>query len=404
MKTLFIDPVGGIAGDMLCAALMDLGLDEVTWRRNLKQLSIDNYNIQIWDEMRGAFKAKRMEISPQKTHQSPDLVHAAPVPSWDENHRHYSDIIDLIDGSNLPTTVKSKAKLVFKHLAEAEAKIHNTDLESVHFHEVGAIDSILDIVGFCIGLDMLEIEQILNAPPPVSTGTIKGAHGVIPLPAPATLELLEDRKVRSGTPGMEQTTPTGAAILKALSKDSEFPEMIIIGSGYGAGKRKTHPTPNLLRLTMGNCELLDSEEEILCLQTHVDDMTGEDFPILFERLLDAGALDVFCQPIQMKKSRNGILINVLCRPDKRKELEKLIYTNTSTLGIRRQRHQRSTLRRRWEEIKTDWGLIRIKIGEMNGADVNASVEYEDAAAAARLFSLPLNTIREEALRLWRNSK
>lgn len=396
MKKLFIDPIAGVAGDMLCSALLDLGMDAVVWQQELKKIELSNYNIEIQKCMRGSFSATHLNISPQKVHKSLEGTHTH-IQAWDHDHRHYSDIVALIDSSTLSEKTKTRSKAVFEKLARAEGKIHNIALERVHFHEVGAVDSILDIVGFCIGLELLDIDAVYAAPPPLSVGTTKGAHGTIPLPAPATIEVLKGRNVRSGFPGREQSTPTGAAILAALSLESEFPSAKILCVGYGAGTKNPNEYPNLLRAIVFE----KPQGTILQLDTQIDDMTGEELPLLFERCLKEGALDVFAQPILMKKGRSGFLLSVLTRSDRRTKIENIIFENSSTFGIRYHCVSRTELERRRVLVHTKWGKVHIKIGQLGNREMQASVEYEDAASIAKANKLSIRQVMNEALYQWR---
>lgn len=400
MKTLYIDPIGGIAGDMLCAALLDLGLPKEEWKQQLASLALENYTIEISSCMRNAFSATHLKIAPEReTDHHHHLVHHHHAQPWGHHHRGFQEIQHLIRRSSLPQKVQDDSISVFAALGHAEAKIHGCNIEEIHFHEVGAIDSILDIVGFCLGIHMLNIENIYCAPPPLSYGYTHGAHGHIPLPAPATLELLTGHTVREGFPNHEQTTPTGAAIIHALTKESSFPRTKIDAIGYGAGTRNPKEYPNIVRV------LLSTEQhparEIVSLQTQVDDMTGEAIPLLLERCLEAGALDAFLQSITMKKGRMGYLLTVLVRAEQKEAVEKVIFSNTSTFGIRYTTMQRTELERYSVSVDTPWGKISVKIGLKENLPIQASVEYEEAAIIARTHNLPLQHIYETTLRLWR---
>jgi len=394
MNIIYIDPVGGLSGDMLCAALLDLGLDSQQWLDELKRLGLTNWKATIWRESRGAFMATRLLFAPQKQY----VKHAdSNLENWDSHHRHYSDIVKLIDNAELPTTVKANALSVFKCLGEAEAQIHGVTLIDVHFHEVGAVDSILDIVGFCIGLHQLGIESICNGPLPMANGTIKGAHGTIPLPAPATLALLKGRAVCSGMPDQEQVTPTGAAIVSALSRDSTFPECTISEIGYGAGTRNPTEYPNITRVVLGNIEAPDPSQSIVEMKTQIDDMTGEELPRLIELLLKAGAIDAYFQSISMKKGRPGHLLTILSRTSDREQISQVLFEHSSTFGLRWQHLNRTVLERRWEAVDTQWGSVRIKIGTRNGKIMTRSPEYDDVAKCANDHGVSLKRVMDSAI-------
>ena len=399
MSVLYIDPIGGIAGDMLCAALLDLGLNREEWQQRLSSLPLDNYQMDIKKCTRNCFSATHLRITPIHVHQHKHN-HSHHTEPWDHHHRGFSDIASMVNKSTLPTKVKKDALSVFRVLGEAEATIHGCTLEEIHFHEVGATDSILDIVGFCLGIHMLDITEIYAAPPPLSYGHTHGAHGHIPLPAPATLSLLREKNVREGFPNHEQTTPTGAAILRALCKESTFPTTRLTSVGYGAGTRDPKDYPNILRALL--CEnSKENASTVVSMQTHVDDMTGEGLPLLIERCLEAGALDVFAQPVIMKKGRMGYLITALAREEKQQHVEEAIFTNTSTFGIRYTTMHRTELDRSKEPVETPWGIIHVKVGKKNQESRQASVEYEEAAHIARTEKISLDTVYQTTLALWR---
>ena len=402
MSVLYIDPIGGIAGDMLCAALLDLGLDQKKWRAALSSLPLDNYQLHVTKCMRNAFQATHLNIVPihvhEHSHQHDHHHHAEP---WGHHHRGFTEISAMIAQSTLPKEVQKNAISVFRSLGLAEAEIHGCTLEEIHFHEVGATDSILDIVGFCLGIHMLGITEVYAAPPPLSYGHTHGAHGQIPLPAPATLSLLRSKKVRAGYPNHEQTTPTGAAILNALCKESAFPTTSIQSIGYGEGTRNPKDYSNILRVMLCSPKNKETSFTIVSLQTHVDDMTGEGLPLLIERCLEAGALDVFAQPIIMKKGRMGYLITALTREEKQQAVEEAIFSNTSTFGIRYTTMKRTELERVKEPITTPWGIVHVKVGKKDQEYRQASVEYEEAAHIARTHNIPLDTVYQTTLALWR---
>lgn len=301
----------------------------------------------------------------------------------------------MINSSHLAEPVKITAALIFEKLAIAEAKVHGMPVEEVVFHEVGAIDSILDIVGFSLGVHMLGIETFSSSPLPISGGLIQTDHGEIPLPAPATLDILKGWKTRPGEVGHEQVTPTGAAIICTLCSQSHFPAMVPLGSGYGAGTRNPTEYANIVRVSLGErtSDLKDTPTEIVEVRTQLDDMVGEEFPFLIEKLLDAGALDAFGQSIIMKKGRLGTLLTFICTPDKEHLLCELSFKHSSTFGLRSQRLKRHILNRHTESLETPYGQIKIKIGTHNGERLQYSPEYEDLAAAARRHNVSISEIK-----------
>lgn len=403
MKTLYLDPIGGAAGDMLCSVLLDLGMPLSQWLEELSKLPINNYNIATKKVMRGAFQATMMQITPQKVHVH-QHNHEPHPENWDHHHRTYADIIKIITTSGLKESVQKNALQLFAALAKAEGKIHNQNPEDVHFHEIGAVDSLLDIIGFCIGIDMLQISEIICAPLPISHGEIKTAHGKTPLPAPATVALLIGRQTRTGFLGHEQTTPTGAAIISCLAKEGPIPSGVLQQVGYGAGKRNPKQYPNIVRGIIIETQQDDSVNEIVEMQTHIDDMTGEEVPMLLETLLRNGAIDVFTQPISMKKGRTGNLITVLTTIENQQQVERILFTHSTTFGIRYQIKKRTILQRRHESVLTRWGIVRIKIGAWAGEDIQTSVEYEDAKQIAKQQGIAIREVMEETLHCWRSRK
>jgi pyridinium-3,5-bisthiocarboxylic acid mononucleotide nickel chelatase len=298
---------------------------------------------------------------------------------------------------------------IFDALARAEAKIHGTSIESVHFHEVGAVDAIVDIVCAAVGAEALAVDEIVGSPLNVGGGTVKCAHGTIPVPAPATLLLLADAPVYSSGLQAELVTPTGAAIVKMLaSRFAAFPEMKIEKSGYGAGTRDFPGHPNVVRITIGETAsntlaAKTASETITVLEANLDDLNPQVFGYVMDRLFEEGTLDAFCMPVQMKKNRPGTLLTVLCKPEDASTLTQLIFTETTTLGVRRRDEVRQTLARRWENVGTQWGEVRIKIASMNGTMTNFAPEYEDCRRIAAEHHVPLKTVMQEAARAYLGS-
>jgi pyridinium-3,5-bisthiocarboxylic acid mononucleotide nickel chelatase len=302
-------------------------------------------------------------------------------------------------------TAKKMAIRIFEALGAAEAKIHNTSIESVHFHELGAVDAIVDIVCAAVGAEALEVDQIICSPLNVGGGTVKCAHGTFPVPAPATVELLKDVPVYSSGLQAELVTPTGAAIVKTLAaRFASFPEMKVEKSGYGAGSRDFPGHPNVVRLTMGESASMlaakTATETISVLEANLDDLNPQVFGYVMDRLLDEGALDAFAMPVQMKKNRPGTLLTVLCKPEDASKLTQLLFTETTTLGVRRRDEVRQTLARRWENVRTQWGEVRIKIASMNGTVTNYAPEYEDCRKLASAHHVPLKKVMQEATRIY----
>ena len=416
-RILYIDPIGGLAGDMLCAALLDAGLDEAQWRQTLGQIAWnEDAHIVRSQTIRGVFAATHIDIKPptgskntppaelghphthgqhSHTHSHaqahsthPTSIHSGPSPiPWSVHHRGFTEIAELISMSPLPDHVKEMATRVFRVLGDAEAEIHGTTLDEVHFHEVGAVDSILDIVGFCLGIHLLGITTIKAAAVPLSTGIIHTAHGPTPLPAPATLRILQGWPSIQGHPNHEQVTPTGAAILKALATYGPFPSMVIECDGYGAGTRNPPAYPNLVRVCIGRVEpSFDSSDstptDVIEIQSNIDDMSAELLSPLIERLMEAGALDVTLTPILMKKGRSGHLCTILSTEEHLESVVESLFTHSTTFGCRFTTKQRRTLHRTWDTVQTELGQARMKIGHQGNVLRQMSVEFEDAKRLA----------------------
>jgi uncharacterized protein (TIGR00299 family) protein len=321
--------------------------------------------------------------------------------------RGLTEIRGIISAASISSSAKKTAIAIFEALGAAEAKIHETSVESVHFHEVGAVDAMVDIVCAAAGAEALGVDEIICSSLNVGGGMVKCAHGTFPVPAPATLELLKDAPVYSSGLQAELVTPTGAAIVKTLARRfAAFPEMKIEKSGYGAGSRDFPGHPNVVRLVIGEAAAAaflaakTATETTTVLEANLDDLNPQVFGYVMDRLLEEGALDVFGMPVQMKKNRPGTLLTVLCKPEDAGKLTRLIFTETTTLGVRRREEMRQTLARRWENVRTQWGEVRIKIASMNGSVTNFAPEYEDCRRIAAERHVPLKAVMQEAARLY----
>jgi uncharacterized protein (TIGR00299 family) protein len=331
------------------------------------------------------------------------LSKAAPAPH--RQRRGLTEIRKIISAAAISDGAKKTAIAIFEALGRAEAKIHDTSVESVHFHEVGAVDAMVDIVCAAVGSEALGVDEIICSSLNVGGGTVKCAHGTFPVPVPATLELLADAPVYSSGLQAELVTPTGAAIVKTLaSRFAAFPEMKIEKTGYGAGSRDFPGHPNVVRLTVGGAATAlvarTASETITVLEANLDDLNPQLFGYVMDRLLAEGALDAFSMPVQMKKNRPGTLLTVLCKPEDASKLTQLIFTETTTLGVRRRDEMRQTLARRWESVRTPWGEVRVKIASMNGTVTNYAPEYEDCRRIAAEHHVPLKTVMQEAARAY----
>ena len=331
-----------------------------------------------------------------------------PPPNEHSHSRGLTEIREIIGKSAISDSAKKTAVAIFEALGAAEAKIHATSIEKVQFHEVGAVDAMVDIVCASVGAEALQVDEIICSPLNVGGGSVKCAHGTFPVPAPATVELLSDAPVYSTGVQAELVTPTGAAIVKTLAtRFASFPEMRIEKSGYGAGTREFPGLPNVARLTIGEAASTlaakTASDTVTVLEANLDDLNPQVFGYVMDRLLEEGALDAFGMPVQMKKNRPGTLLTVLCKPEDASKLTQLIFTETTTLGVRRRDEVRQTLARRWEKVRTQWGDVRIKIASMNGTVTNYAPEYEDCRRIASEHHVPLKTVMQEASREYTNS-
>ena len=393
MRIAYFDCFSGVSGDMTLGALLACGADETELRERLGALNVPGYELHIRRVTRQGITATDVDVH---------LIEA------EQGHgRHLSDIAAILDSSALPPGVRQKALAIFTRLADAEAKIHGTTREQIHFHEVGAVDAIVDIVGSCLLLDMLGVERVVTSSIPCGHGTIKCQHGIMPVPAPATMELLQGFPVHSVDIKGELVTPTGAALLTTLSDPTtagKIPAMRVLTSGFGAGKKQFKPDmPNLLRVILGETEEAAIGEDktpqtVAVLETNLDDQNPEGFDLLMERAFAAGALDVFFTPIQMKKNRPATLLTILCPPDKADALAALLFRETGTFGIRAREQRRYTLDRSWRTVTTEFGDIRLKAGTWLGEEVTVAPEYEDCKRAALAHDVPLRRVYEAAQR------
>ena len=392
----YFDCFSGISGDMTLGALTDLGVPLEWLKEKLAEIPLEGFDISIKKELRQGIHAKRVHVSV-----------AADLPS-----RTYADIRKLIQNSRLPTRVKETALAVFDKVAAAEAKIHHELKDQIHFHEVGALDSIIDIVGTALCIDYLGIDKIFSSKIPLGKGFVSGRHGVLPVPAPATVEILKHIPVYGSGIDQELVTPTGAAIIAALADGfCDLPAMKIEKIGYGAGQRDNTPTPNLLRIIKG-VEYPESDaphqgrlaDPILVVETCIDDMNPEFYGHIMDRLFEDGALDVYWIPVFMKKNRPGTMIQVLCRPEMEEILVRRIMTETSTSGIRSYRVGRYALQREITTVKTAYGDVDVK--KMIDPDGKPRMvpEYEVCRKIALSSSVPLQEVYSEVARACRLQK
>jgi len=390
MPIAYFDCFSGASGDMILAACVDAGLDVAQLRRGLAALGIEGYHIETSSIRKQGFAATQFEVQLD--------------PDTDRPHRHLKDIRAILSTSRLPDSARRRAESIFTRLAEAEAKAHGTTIEKVHFHEVGAVDAIVDIVGVCLAMDLLGIDKVRVSPIPTGSGTVQCEHGIIPVPAPATAELLKGVPLADCDEPGELTTPTGAAILTTLADNfGPLPAMVVRQIGIGAGYRNGKNRPNILRLLIGEAvEPSESDEidEILSIEANLDDVTGEVVGYVVERLFDAGALDAFCSPIYMKKNRPATQITVLAPPALREPIEEILFVETTTFGVRSYPVRRSKLSRSIEAVQTEFGEIRVKVGRLGGTVVRVAPEFDDCREAARKSDRSLSEIMELARQAW----
>src|SRR6266853_2010178 len=447
MRIAYLDCFSGISGDMFLGALIDAGVSPKLLEDAVAALNI-GARLEISRVQRGGISATKVDVyvngekdlprevyweqrehehthehphahsdegekpvwsrgsAPPQTGQSPVTTQPILPPHSHAHGRSLTEIRGTIKKAAISSTAKATSIRIFEALGAAEAEIHETSVEQVHFHQVGAVDAMVDIVCAAVGAESLAVDEWICSPLNVGGGTVKCAHGTPPVPAPATLKLLSGAPVYSSGPQVELVTPTGAAIGKTLcSRFESFPAMKIEKAGYGAGTREFPNHPNLLRVTIGesmqavgaNASSSASNDSIMVLEANLDDLSPQVLAYAMERLLAEGALDVFSIPVQMKKNRPGALLTVLSKTEDANRLAKLIFAETTTLGIRRREEQRQTLTRRWETVDTTWGPVRMKIANMNGSISNYAPEYEDCRTLAEAQHVPLRTVMQEAI-------
>jgi uncharacterized protein (TIGR00299 family) protein len=372
----YLDAFSGISGDMLVGALADAGAEQAAIIAALDSLQT---GAAVSFE-----RVKRCGITATKFHVTVAETHA---------HRHLAHILEMIARAALPERAKQNAAAVFQRLGEAEAAIHDVPIEQVHFHEVGAADSIADIVGACLAFELLGVTSIVSAPLNVGSGTAKMAHGVLPVPAPATAALLRGKPIYSAGPAMELTTPTGAALAVTLARDfGGLPPLRITATGYGAGGHDFPDRANVLRVILGEESGAAEAATIAVLEANIDDLSPQILAYAMERLLEAGALDVTLQPLVMKKGRPGTLLRVLARPEGREALAQIVFAETSTLGLRFYTAERRVQARHWVEVETPHGKVRMKVS----AEGAYAPEYEDCRRVAREAGVPLKQVMAAA--------
>jgi hypothetical protein len=388
MRTLYFDCFSGASGDMINGALIDLGVDVVRLKEELSKVPLSNYEIQTAPTIRATLRGVKFDVH-VRDEQQPE--------------RRLAEIVALIDRSSVAQPVKEMAVKIFERLGAAEARAHGISVNQVHFHEVGAVDAIVDIVGACIGVHLLGIERFLSSPLNVGRGMIGCAHGRMPVPVAATAELLTGARIYSTEVEAELVTPTGAAIISALCESyGPLPEMQLQRVGYGAGTKQFADLPNMIRLMLGETESVPSRgtsvsEKITVIQANIDDMSPEVFGYLMEKALAGGAVEIFYTPAQMKKDRPATQLTMLCRKEDRERLIELVFQETTTIGLRYHEVERRILERRSVEVQTMVGSIRVKVAYLGGKVVNFAPEYADCRAAAERYNAPLREVMSLAV-------
>jgi len=404
LKLAYFDPFSGASGDMILGALVDAGLPLAALRRELEKLPLEGYSLSARKVERAGLAGTKVNVK-LRAHEHEEHPHRPSASSGRPEPvegRRLPDILRILRRSGLPKGDQEKAVAVFRRLAEAEARVHRCAPEDIHFHEVGAVDAIVDIVGTVVGLRLLGIERVACGPLRTGTGTVECAHGRLPVPAPATAQLLK------GFPSMgteiegELTTPTGAALLTTLADSfGPPPPMTVAAVGYGAGSADREALPNLLRVFIGEAAAADEADAVVVLEANLDDLSPQVLGYLMERLFEAGALDAFLAPIYMKKNRPGVLLTVIAEPGTVPAIEELIFAETTTFGLRRTTATRRKLAREWVEVATRYGKVRVKVGRMGRRLVQAAPEYEDCRAIAARRGVPLREVQQAALDAFR---
>lgn len=385
MKTAYFDCFSGISGDMTLGALLDAGCPLGVLRNKLQGLRVPGWQISAEKVWKNGMAATHVQVKTEDTH----------------THRSLTTIQGILEKSDLDSSVKQRAMAIFTKLGQAEAAVHNVPIEKIHFHEVGAIDAIIDIVGACIGFSELGLEAFACSPLNVGGGTVKMAHGILPVPAPATARLLLGKPTYSNGLQKELITPTGAAIVATVCETfGPQPAMTVNAIGYGAGTTELEGQPNVLRLMVG--EVSDKAVDahggtIRVLEANLDDMNPQIFGYLLEKAFAAGALDVFAVPIYMKKSRPGTLVSILCKPEDESKFQAMLFAETTTLGVRSHLVERHALPREHVTVATRFGEVRVKVARSEGRVLHASPEFEDCRKLAEDRNVPLQDVMEQAM-------
>ena len=385
MKTLYFDCFAGASGDMILGALVAAGVEPEAFQRQLSLLGVHGYSVDFETVDRSGISATYARVNTAEEHA----------------HRHLSDILKIIYDSRLSDGVKDRAAKIFSRLAEAEARVHKVPVAQIHFHEVGALDAIIDVVGAAICFELLGIERFVSSPLHVGSGTVEMEHGRYPVPPPAVAELLKGVAFYSTDTVGELVTPTGAAIITTVCDDfGPIPQLKLERAGYGAGSRQYEKFPNVLRVLIGEEEAKKSAaadvERLWMIETNMDDISPQILGHVMDRAFELGALDCYFTAVQMKKNRPAVLLSILCRDEQRAGLSELLFSETTTLGLRSYEVERRALERKIVRVETQYGPIDVKVAQLNGHIIKEMPEYEQCRRAARAGNVPLRAVEEAA--------
>ena len=399
MRIAYFDCPSGAAGDMIMGALVDAGVPFEALRDELAKLRLPGWSLERREVMKGVFRATKIDVHVHDHDHAVDAAghsHAHGHDRHEHPDRNLRAILDLIAASDLPATVKANASRIFTRLGEAEARVHGTTVDHVHFHDVGAVDAIVDVTGACVGLHLLGVDQVHCSALPLGGGFVTGAHGRIPIPGPGTAELLKGFPVVDTGVRRELVTPTGAAILTTLARAAgAMPAMTVEAVGYGAGNMELD-APNVIRLFLGRAASSGGRETIMQVETTVDDMSPQLWEVVIERLFETGALDVYLTPVTMKKSRPGTVLTALCAPDRVTELSRVLFEESPTIGVRWTAYQRERLDREMVTLPTTYGAIPFKVSRLDGRVVTVTPEFDEVRRIARAKGLPVREVLDQA--------
>ncbi|PYM54266.1 MAG: nickel pincer cofactor biosynthesis protein LarC [Candidatus Rokuibacteriota bacterium] len=399
MRVAYFDCPSGAAGDMIMGALVDAGVPFEALRDELAKLRLPGWSLERREVMKGVFRATKIDVHVHDHDHAGDAAghsHAHGHDRHEHPDRNLRAILDLIAASDLPATVKANASRIFTRLGEAEARVHGTTVDHVHFHDVGAVDAIVDVTGACVGLHLLGVDQVHCSALPLGGGFVTGAHGRIPIPGPGTAELLKGFPVVDTGVRRELVTPTGAAILTTLARAAgAMPAMTVEAVGYGAGNMELD-APNVIRLFLGRAASSGGRETIMQVETTVDDMSPQLWEVVIERLFETGALDVYLTPVTMKKSRPGTVLTALCAPDRVTELSRVLFEESPTIGVRWTAYQRERLDREMVTLPTTYGAIPFKVSRLDGRVVTVTPEFDEVRRIARAKGLPVREVLDQA--------